>query len=329
MGRHRRAAHGATHGNAARAERPEQSARPYDTGHHGRQEPAPVPETRSHRRPKRGAVPVRTGLLGVSAAVAMGAVAVATGLLPGAGDRYAVTGEGPSGRVEAAGGPSDLETNGSADGRSGEGASRGADRSAGPSTEPSSSADGKKDKAEGKSGKRDASGKADAEETASKQPAASRTPESAPAPTPSRTTQAPAPSQPTATPSTPAGSSAAAAVLSLVNQERAKAGCSPVTADAELEALATAFSKDMAARGFFDHTDPDGDSPWDRAEQAGVTGLGGENIARGQANAQSVMDSWMNSPGHRANILNCDYKTLGVGVHFAEGGPWWTQNFGF
>lgn len=50
-------------------------------------------------------------------------------------------------------------------------------------------------------------------------------------------------------------------MLSLVNQERAKAGCSPVTADGELEALATAFSKDMAARGFFDHTDPDGDSP--------------------------------------------------------------------
>ncbi|MBL0803936.1 CAP domain-containing protein, partial [Streptomyces albidoflavus] len=83
MGRHRRAAHGATNGNAARAERPEQSARPYDTGYHGRQGPAPVPETGSHRRPKRGAVPVRTGLLGVSAAVAMGAVAVATGLAAG------------------------------------------------------------------------------------------------------------------------------------------------------------------------------------------------------------------------------------------------------
>ncbi|HZG04932.1 MAG TPA: CAP domain-containing protein, partial [Streptomyces sp.] len=45
--------------------------------------------------------------------------------------------------------------------------------------------------------------------------------------------------------------------------------------------------------------------------------------------AQSVMDAWMDSPGHRANILNCDYRTLGVGAHFAEGGPWWTQNFGF
>ncbi|MEK8172713.1 CAP domain-containing protein [Streptomyces sp. M19] len=57
--------------------------------------------------------------------------------------------------------------------------------------------------------------------------------------------------------------------------------------------------------------------------------LGGENIARGQATAQAVMDSWMNSPGHRANILNCEYRTLGVGAHFAPDGPWWTQDFGF
>lgn len=60
-----------------------------------------------------------------------------------------------------------------------------------------------------------------------------------------------------------------------------------------------------------------------------MDGLGGENIARGQADAQAVMDAWMNSDGHRANILNCDYKTLGVGVHFGSGGPWWTQDFGF
>lgn len=330
MGRHRRAAHGATNGNAARADRAERSARPHATGY-TYQETAPAPENRSHRRQKRGGVPVRTGLLGVSAAVAMGAVAVATGLLPGA-DRFAVTGDGPSGRVEAADGPTDLETDG---GRSGDGASRGADRSAGPGAEPSGSDAEKAEEAE-KKDKARASESADAsqqagsqDEGAEKAPAAPRSSQSAPAPKPSRTTQAPAPSQPADAPSTPAGSSAATAVLSLVNQERAKAGCSPVTADTELEALATAFSEDMAARGFFDHTDPDGDTPWDRAEQAGVTGLGGENIARGQANAQSVMDSWMNSPGHRANILNCDYRTLGVGVHFADGGPWWTQNFGF
>uniref|UniRef100_UPI000AE7F44C CAP domain-containing protein n=1 Tax=Peterkaempfera griseoplana TaxID=66896 RepID=UPI000AE7F44C len=120
-----------------------------------------------------------------------------------------------------------------------------------------------------------------------------------------------------------------AAVLTLVNQERAKAGCGPLVADPALAELAGDFSDDMAARGFFDHTDPDGKSPWDRATAAGIGYLGGENIARGQQTPAEVMDAWMNSPGHRANILNCDYKKLGVGVHEGTGGPWWTQDFGF
>ncbi|MFE0739551.1 CAP domain-containing protein, partial [Streptomyces sp. NPDC058855] len=51
--------------------------------------------------------------------------------------------------------------------------------------------------------------------------------------------------------------------------------------------------------------------------------------ARGQTDAAAVMEAWMNSPGHKANILNCDFKTLGVGVHFGSGGPWWTQDFGY
>ncbi|KOU20890.1 SCP-like extracellular, partial [Streptomyces sp. WM6372] len=120
-----------------------------------------------------------------------------------------------------------------------------------------------------------------------------------------------------------------AAVLTLVNQERAQAGCGPVRANPPLATLAAAFSKDMATRGFFDHTDPDGNTPWDRATKAGLAGLGGENIARGQGDAQAVMNAWMNSPGHKANILNCEFRTLGVGVYVAAGGPWWTQDFGF
>jgi uncharacterized protein YkwD len=122
---------------------------------------------------------------------------------------------------------------------------------------------------------------------------------------------------------------AEAEVLKLVNQERAKVGCSPVTPNGPLRKLAEAFSEDMAARNFFDHTDPDGKDPWQRAAGLGITDLGGENIARGQATPQDVMDAWMNSPGHRANILNCDFTTLGVGVHFGSGGPWWTQDFGY
>ncbi|MBC7273660.1 MAG: CAP domain-containing protein, partial [Streptomyces sp.] len=148
--------------------------------------------------------------------------------------------------------------------------------------------------------------------------------------TPPSSAETKAPEQPADPPVTVSKEAATEAeVLRLVNDERAKAGCSPVAANSALAGLAGAFSADMAARGFFDHTDPDGLTPWDRAEKAGIDDLGGENIARGQADAAAVMDAWMNSPGHRANILNCDFTTLGVGVEFGDGGPWWTQNFGY
>ncbi|WP_308312143.1 CAP domain-containing protein [Streptomyces albipurpureus] len=143
-----------------------------------------------------------------------------------------------------------------------------------------------------------------------------------------RSATRPAPTPPT-TPSSSTEEAAEAEVLALVNEERAKVGCQPLRFDAALAKLAGDFSTDMAQRGFFDHTDPEGDTPWDRAEQSGVPKLGGENIARGQADAGAVMNSWMGSDGHRANILNCDYTRLGVGVHMGNGGPWWTQNFGF
>ncbi|WP_232792527.1 CAP domain-containing protein [Actinacidiphila yeochonensis] len=137
------------------------------------------------------------------------------------------------------------------------------------------------------------------------------------------------PATATATSATSTVAAARAQILTLVNQQRATAGCQPLTASSSLDTLAQNFSDDMAARGFFDHTDPDGHTPWDRAKALGITNLGGENIAMGQADAQAVMDAWMNSAGHRANILDCDYKTLGVGVHFGTGGPWWTQDFGY
>lgn len=142
-----------------------------------------------------------------------------------------------------------------------------------------------------------------------------------------KTTKAPQKSESPVTVS--AEAQAAAEVLELVNEERSKVGCSPLSANSALADLAESFSDDMAARDFFDHTDPDGKTPWDRAAKAGISSLGGENIARGQADAAAVMEAWMNSPGHKANILNCDFKTLGVGVHFGSGGPWWTQDFGY
>ncbi|MHC3821515.1 SCP-like extracellular [Streptomyces sp. CB02488] len=327
-------------------------------GRHRRSAAAPTAEeaaerdagrSRGDRRGKRSGLPVRTGLLGVSAAMAVGAVAVASGLLPG-GDNY-LSGGSAADQVRSQAAPDLLSQGGSttppADRHTAsDTASRGTDRADGP-TKSSPSADGKPSsspsrtsgpaKEAGKKGKdadrnagKTASTQPSRKAAASKAPAARATKSATASPTaaaPAPSTSAPAAPRPTAPPA--AGTSAQAAVLSLVNQERAKVGCSPVTASGSLASLAQNFSDDMAARGFFDHTDPDGKTPWDRAAKAGVDGLGGENIARGQADAQAVMDAWMDSDGHRANILNCDYKTLGVGVHFGSGGPWWTQDFGF
>lgn len=118
-------------------------------------------------------------------------------------------------------------------------------------------------------------------------------------------------------------------VLGLVNDERARNGCGPVRLSAQLETAAQWQSDDMAARGFFSHTNPDGAGPQARIEAAGYRWkTWGENIARGQSDPAAVMDSWMNSPEHRANILNCAFTELGVGLHTGSGGPWWTQDFG-
>ncbi|MFE6356794.1 CAP domain-containing protein [Streptomyces rochei] len=289
------------------------------------------------RRKKKAVTPVRTGLLGVSAAVAIGTVAVATGAVPGL-DNYRIGGASDGGdRVQARDVPTNTPsgqggTSGSAEaGRGGDTATgRGTDRSSAPSSTASSPS------------------KAPASKSPSQKPSPSA-PESkpaAPAETPSKTAEPestpgkkpkPAPSRPAtkepAKPSAPAAASdeavAGAQVLKLVNDERAKVGCRPLAANSALTGLAEDFSRSMAEEGFFDHTDPGGATPWDRAEAAGISNLGGENIARGQADAQAVMDAWMDSPGHRANILNCEFQTLGVGVHFGSGGPWWTQNFGY
>lgn len=151
----------------------------------------------------------------------------------------------------------------------------------------------------------------------------------------SPSSSSPSSSSPLSQSSAPAPSSAAPAadgtkaqVLALVNAERSAAGCAPVTADAGLAAVAREHSLDMRDRDFFDHVNPDGLDAFDRAEQAGVTNARAENIARGQADAAAVMASWMDSPVHRANILDCGLRTMGVGVATGAGGPWWTQLFG-
>ncbi|MEU5130422.1 sigma-70 family RNA polymerase sigma factor [Streptomyces mobaraensis] len=118
-------------------------------------------------------------------------------------------------------------------------------------------------------------------------------------------------------------------VTAIVNAERAKAGCSPVRLNALLTQAAQGHSDDMAARNFFDHTNPDGKGPGDRITAVGYRwSTYGENIAYGQQTPASVMDTWMHSSGHRANILNCSFDEIGVGINNAPGGPRWTQVFG-
>ncbi|MFC8132330.1 sigma-70 family RNA polymerase sigma factor [Streptomyces sp. NPDC057302] len=177
--------------------------------------------------------------------------------------------------------------------------------------------------------------------TPSKSPSASpsRTKKASPKPTPSKTkTQAPkpkAPPKPTRTssapqaPQAPAGNAYSAEVTRLANAERAKSGCGPLTLNSKLGDAAQGHSDDMAERDFFDHTNPDGKDPGDRVTAAGYKwSTYGENIAAGQRTPAAVMDSWMNSSGHRANILNCSFKEIGIGYRQGSGGPWWTQNFG-
>lgn len=134
--------------------------------------------------------------------------------------------------------------------------------------------------------------------------------------------------QPTKSPTSTGAAAFEDRVLVIVNNERAAAGCGPVRADSPLRDLARAHSKDMADRDYFSHNTPEGKTPWDRASAAGVNYLAAENIARGQQTPESVMDAWMNSDGHRRNILNCSFTKLGVGVQTGSGGPWWTQEFG-
>ncbi|MEV5529515.1 CAP domain-containing protein [Streptomyces prunicolor] len=119
-------------------------------------------------------------------------------------------------------------------------------------------------------------------------------------------------------------------VVESTNAERARAGLRALAVDPLLAAAAQAHSTDMVARAFYSHTSPDGSQPWDRAAAAGARRRTiGENIACGQRTPAEVVEGWMNSPGHRANILKPDFTHIGIG--FAGGGQmgtYWTQLFG-
>ena len=118
-------------------------------------------------------------------------------------------------------------------------------------------------------------------------------------------------------------------VLTLVNQERSKIGLKPLQMDWELARVARMKSQDMAQKNYFSHTSPTYGSPFDMMKQFGINfRTAGENIASGQQTPKEVMESWMNSQGHRENILKPDYTHLGVGYY--RGGSYghmWTQMF--
>jgi uncharacterized protein YkwD len=150
----------------------------------------------------------------------------------------------------------------------------------------------------------------------------------APAPVPTKAKPAVPPTQEAARPpAAPAG--VTGEVLRLVNAERARAGCRALTADSRLARAANAHSADMAANNYFSHTGRNGSDVSDRVEAAGYNWRSvGENIAKGQPTPAAVMRDWMNSSGHRANILNCGFRNIGIGVAYAGRSPVWTQDFG-
>lgn len=118
-------------------------------------------------------------------------------------------------------------------------------------------------------------------------------------------------------------------VVELVNVERAKVGAKPLTANVELSKVATIKSQDMIDKNYFDHNSPTYGSPSNMIKQFGINySAVGENIAYGQRTPEDVMNSWMNSEGHKRNILNPNFEEIGVGIAKNSNGTiYWTQMF--
>ncbi|WP_232246754.1 CAP domain-containing protein [Kitasatospora mediocidica] len=180
--------------------------------------------------------------------------------------------------------------------------------------------------------------------TAAPVPSASASVSLSPSPAPAATSPAARPSASTAAPTarsvvgpgpvagTPASGTAARFVqqiVTMVNAERAKAGCGALTVNAKLQAVAQEHSDDMAARNYYEHDTPEGVDPGTRMTNGGYQWSSwGENIYQSPQDPTTAMTGWMNSPEHRDNILNCAFQETGVGVNLSSNGPWWTEDFG-
>lgn len=115
-------------------------------------------------------------------------------------------------------------------------------------------------------------------------------------------------------------------VIRLVNERRAENGLPPLTYDWQLSRVARYKSQDMKDNGYFSHTSPVYGSPFQMIKSFGISyRTAGENIAKGYRTPKAVVDGWMNSPGHRANILNKSFTKIGVG--YVAAGHYWTQMF--
>ena len=157
---------------------------------------------------------------------------------------------------------------------------------------------------------------------------------STPAPAPTTTTTKPtttttAPTTTNNTTSTSTFSAQQQEVLNIVNKERTSRGLSALKFNAELAKVATTKSQDMIDRNYFDHNSPTYGSPFDMMKKFGITyKSAGENIAMGQKTPQEVMTAWMNSDGHRKNILNSSFTEIGIGIAKDKNGRlYWTQMF--
>lgn len=116
----------------------------------------------------------------------------------------------------------------------------------------------------------------------------------------------------------------AAEVVALVNKERVKAGLKPLVVHTNLTKMAKTKAIDMFKTKYFNHTSPTYGSPFDMMDAFNITyKYAGENIAMGQKSAKEVVEDWMNSPGHKANILNSHYNLIGVGYY----NGYWVQEF--
>ena len=115
-------------------------------------------------------------------------------------------------------------------------------------------------------------------------------------------------------------------VVRLVNEIRVQNGLNKLTHDWELSRVARYKSQDMKDNNYFSHTSPVYGTPFQMMKSFGISyKTAGENIAKGQSTPQAVVNAWMNSSGHRANILNSKYTKIGVG--YVESGKYWTQMF--